>query len=222
MLGYVGEISPDELDAPARSVYRPGDKVGKTGVEARDRRVPPRRRRAGARSASTRWAGRRARSQLRREARPGKAVRLTIDIGLQRAAEQALRYGIATAQREQVVLRGRRRDRRARPARRRGARDGLEPDVQAVGLRRAASTRRRSQPLVERQGREGAELPGHQPRHAAASTRPARPGSRSPRSRRCRSTCSQPVPVDPVHADRDVRPRQAGVPQLGPVRQPAR
>src|SRR6476620_12534613 len=35
--------------------------------------------------------------QLRREARPGKAVRLTIDMGLQRAAEQALRYGIRTA-----------------------------------------------------------------------------------------------------------------------------
>ena len=33
----------------------------------------------------------------KREARPGHAVRLTIDIGLQRAAERALRYGIETA-----------------------------------------------------------------------------------------------------------------------------
>jgi penicillin-binding protein 2 len=35
--------------------------------------------------------------ELRREARPGASVRLTIDIQLQRAAERALRYGIATA-----------------------------------------------------------------------------------------------------------------------------
>ena len=71
-----------------------------------------------------------------RDARPGHAVRLTIDIALQRAAERALRYGIAARPGERLVLRERRRDRRARPARRRGARDGLVPDVQAVRLRR--------------------------------------------------------------------------------------
>ena len=41
VLGYVGEVSQGELDRKP-SVYKPGDKVGKTGVESRERRVPPR------------------------------------------------------------------------------------------------------------------------------------------------------------------------------------
>ena len=41
------------------------------------------------------------------------------------------------------------------------------------------------------------------------------------RARRDAGAHAAAVPVDPVHADRDVRARQAGVPQLGSVRQPA-
>jgi penicillin-binding protein 2 len=95
VLGYVGEVSQGELDRKP-SVYKPGDKVGKTGVESRDDEYL----RGGAGQAEIRVdsMGRpQGPLQLRREARPGKAVRLTIDVGLQRAAEQALRYGISTA-----------------------------------------------------------------------------------------------------------------------------
>jgi penicillin-binding protein 2 len=95
VLGYVGEVSQSELDRK-RSVYKPGDKVGKTGVEAREDEYL--RGDAGQAEIRVDSMGRpQGPLQLRREARPGKAVRLTIDVGLQRAAEQALRYGIATA-----------------------------------------------------------------------------------------------------------------------------
>ena len=95
VLGYVGEVSPGELDQKPK-VYKPGDKVGKTGVEARDDEYL--RGDAGLAEIRVDSMGRpQGPLQLRHEARPGKAVRLTIDVGLQRAAEQALRYGIATA-----------------------------------------------------------------------------------------------------------------------------
>ena len=95
VLGYVGEVSQGELDRRP-SVYKPGDKVGKTGVESREDEYL--RGDAGQAEIRVDSMGRpQGPLQLRREARPGKAVRLTIDMGLQRAAEQALRYGIRTA-----------------------------------------------------------------------------------------------------------------------------
>ena len=95
VLGYVGEVSQEELDQKP-SVYTSGDKVGKTGVEARDDEYL--RGDAGQAEIRVDSMGRpQGPLQLRREARPGKAVRLTIDVGLQRAAEQALQYGITTA-----------------------------------------------------------------------------------------------------------------------------
>ncbi len=95
VLGYVGEVSQGELDHKP-NVYKPGDKVGKTGVESRDDEYL--RGDAGQAEIRVDSMGRpQGPLQLRREARPGKAVRLTIDAGLQRAAEQALRYGISTA-----------------------------------------------------------------------------------------------------------------------------
>ena len=48
-------------------------------------------------SGSTRSESRRAEFEPRRPATPGKTVRLTIDVGLQRAAERAIREGIALA-----------------------------------------------------------------------------------------------------------------------------
>jgi penicillin-binding protein 2 len=95
VLGYVGEVSQDELDQRPK-LYRPGDKVGKAGVEAKlDEAL---RGDAGAAQIRVDSMGRpQSALELRREARPGYSVRLTIDIQLQRAAERALRYGIATA-----------------------------------------------------------------------------------------------------------------------------
>jgi len=96
VLGYVGEVSQGELDRKP-SVYKPGDKVGKTGVEGKEDEYL--RGAAGQAEIRVDSMGRpQGPIQLRREARPGNAVRLTIDIGLQRAAEQALRYGIQAAQ----------------------------------------------------------------------------------------------------------------------------
>jgi penicillin-binding protein 2 len=95
LLGYVGEVSQGDLDRKPK-VYRPGDKVGKAGVEAKlDEYL---RGDAGQAQIRVDSMGRpQGPLEPRREARPGNAVRLTIDIGLQRAAERALRYGISTA-----------------------------------------------------------------------------------------------------------------------------
>jgi penicillin-binding protein 2 len=96
ILGYVGEISPEELKLLRKEGYRAGDKVGKVGIEAKLdpflRGVP------GEAQIRVDSLGRpQSALELRRESRPGNAVRLTIDADLQRAAERALRYGIETA-----------------------------------------------------------------------------------------------------------------------------
>ena len=95
MLGYVGEVSQQELDAHPK-LYEPGDKVGKTGVESKfDQYL---RGTAGEAQVRVDSMGRqRGAMEPKVEPRPGSAVRLTIDIGLQRAAERALRLGIQTA-----------------------------------------------------------------------------------------------------------------------------
>ncbi len=98
ILGYVGEISPSELKARqgSKADYRGGDKIGKSGVEAKfDGYL---RGVSGAAQIRVDSRGRpQSPLEIRRDARPGTAVRLTIDMRVQRAAEQALREGIALA-----------------------------------------------------------------------------------------------------------------------------
>ena len=96
ILGYVGEISADELKRKSKQGYLLGDKLGKAGVEAQyDRYL---RGEAGLAQIRVDSLGRpQSPLELRRDARPGHAVRLTIDINVQRSAEQALRLGIETA-----------------------------------------------------------------------------------------------------------------------------
>jgi penicillin-binding protein 2 len=96
ILGYTGEISPEELKALRRDGYRAGDRIGKTGVEAAfDSYLRGSRGLAQIRVDSL---GRpQSRVELRQEARPGYALRLTLDVRLQRAAELALRHGIDLA-----------------------------------------------------------------------------------------------------------------------------
>ena len=95
VLGYVGEVSQDELDRRPK-LYRPGDKVGKAGVESRlDEYL---RGEAGQAQIRVNSLGvPQGPVEPRREAAPGYAVRLTLDMKLQRAAERALQYGIQTA-----------------------------------------------------------------------------------------------------------------------------
>lgn len=96
VLGYTGEISPAELARLRKDGYRSGDGIGKTGIEAAyDRYL---RGRAGLAQIRVDSLGRpQSPLELRQEARPGYALRLTLDMRLQRAAEQALRHGIQLA-----------------------------------------------------------------------------------------------------------------------------
>jgi penicillin-binding protein 2 len=95
-LGFVGEISPQELKKMRKDGYRAGDRIGKSGVEASyDGYL---RGTAGINQRLVDSLGRpKSDFTLKVAPTPGRAVRLTIDIGLQRAAERALRYGIALA-----------------------------------------------------------------------------------------------------------------------------
>jgi penicillin-binding protein 2 len=99
VLGYVGEISPEELKRLEKDGYRGGEKIGKTGVEAAfDTYL---RGTAGAAQLRVNSLGvPQGAFELRRPATPGKTVRLTLDVGLQRAAERAIREGIELAKGE--------------------------------------------------------------------------------------------------------------------------
>lgn len=96
ILGYTGEISPEELERLRRDGYRSGDRLGKTGIEAAyDTYL---RGRPGLAQIRVDSLGRpQSALELRQEARAGYALRLTLDMRLQRAAEQALQYGIDLA-----------------------------------------------------------------------------------------------------------------------------
>jgi len=96
ILGYVGEISAEELDLLRGESYRGGDKIGKSGVEsAFDKYL---RGQPGAAQLRVDSLGRpQSAIEVRAEPRPGNSVRLTIDVKLQQAAERALRYGIQLA-----------------------------------------------------------------------------------------------------------------------------
>ena len=96
LLGFVTEISPEQLKQLRDEKYRPGDKIGQTGIEAHYDRY---------------LRGTAGLAQLRVDAlgrplgpptpkippHPGNALRLTLDLKLQFAAEQAVRYGIERA-----------------------------------------------------------------------------------------------------------------------------
>ncbi len=96
ILGYVGEISPEELKLLRREGYRGGDRLGKTGIEASyDTYL---RGRAGLGQIRVDSMGRQVGAyEPRQEPQAGNALRLTLDVALQRAAEEALRYGIDLA-----------------------------------------------------------------------------------------------------------------------------
>jgi len=99
VLGYVGEVSPEELERLEQTKdrdIRGGEKIGKTGVEAAyDRWL---RGTPGMDQLRVDSLGQPlGRFEPRRPAQPGYNIRLTLDIGLQRAAERALRDGIELA-----------------------------------------------------------------------------------------------------------------------------
>jgi penicillin-binding protein 2 len=96
LLGYVSEISPSELKTMRKQGYQAGDKIGQAGVEATYDKFL--RGQPGVARLVVDSLGR-PRSNLVPTVAPqaGNALRLTIDLKLQQAAEQALQVGMADA-----------------------------------------------------------------------------------------------------------------------------
>ena len=137
LLGYVNEISPEQLKRLKDKGYAGGDKIGAVGGRGR-RTTRYLRGRAGPRAAARRLARPAAQpAPDQAPAAPGESVRLTIDSALQRAAEDAIAYGINRRMLNHQWRGRRRRDRRARPARRRDPRARLVPDLLPARLHRS-------------------------------------------------------------------------------------
>jgi penicillin-binding protein 2 len=88
LIGYVGEVTEDMLNQPQFELYSPGDMVGVSGVERQYNTVLMGKN--GSRRALVNSHGREVGRLDETPAEPGKQLKLTIDIDLQIAAEQAL------------------------------------------------------------------------------------------------------------------------------------
>ncbi len=88
LVGYVGEVSEDMLNQPQFELYNPGDVVGKSGVELEYNQILMGKN--GSRQVLVNSRGREMGQLQEKPAEPGKAMKLTVDIDLQIAAEEAL------------------------------------------------------------------------------------------------------------------------------------
>jgi penicillin-binding protein 2 len=88
LIGYVGEVSEDDLNNPRFAYYEPGDVVGKAGVEETYDELL--RGKDGSREVIVDSRGREVGYFGIEHAEPGTDLRLTIDNDLQRAAELAM------------------------------------------------------------------------------------------------------------------------------------
>jgi len=89
LIGYVGEVSEDMLNQPGFELYDPGDVVGKSGVELQYNSLLMGKN--GSRRVVVDSHGREVGKPLEEKpAESGKDLKLTIDVDLQIAAEQAL------------------------------------------------------------------------------------------------------------------------------------
>src|SRR6202161_3551689 len=88
LIGYVGEVTDDMLNQPQFELYSPGDVVGVSGVERQYNNVLMGTN--GARRALVNSHGREVGLLGETDAIPGKQLKLTVDIDLQIAAEEAL------------------------------------------------------------------------------------------------------------------------------------
>jgi penicillin-binding protein 2 len=97
-LGLLGEIGPSQLGRPSYRGYEEGEIIGRSGIEARYDRLL----RGGLVTKAVRVdaAGREIGAALTMHApRPPRTLRLTVDLALQRAAENAIAHGIRLAHR---------------------------------------------------------------------------------------------------------------------------
>src|SRR6202051_623435 len=88
LIGYVGEVTEDMLNQPQFELYKPGDVVGVSGVERQYNNALMGKN--GARRALVNSHGREVGLLGETEAIPGKQLKLTVDVDLQIAAEEAL------------------------------------------------------------------------------------------------------------------------------------
>jgi penicillin-binding protein 2 len=88
LIGYVGEVSETELNRPQFELYNAGQIVGKFGVEAQYNDILMGH--DGERRSEVDSHGREVRRLSQKPAEPGRKLRLTLDLDLQIAAEQAL------------------------------------------------------------------------------------------------------------------------------------
>ncbi|MGA7888583.1 MAG: penicillin-binding protein 2 [Candidatus Sulfotelmatobacter sp.] len=88
LIGYVGEVTEDMLNQPQFELYSPGDVVGVSGVERQYNNLLMGTN--GARRELVNSHGREVGLLGETDAIPGKQLKLTVDIDLQIAAEEAL------------------------------------------------------------------------------------------------------------------------------------
>jgi len=88
LIGYVGEVSDNDLKSDKYAAYEPGDVVGKSGVEAAYDAVL--RGTDGSRNVVVNSHGKEVGQLGQNLAVPGKDLKLTIDLDIQRAVEKAI------------------------------------------------------------------------------------------------------------------------------------
>ena len=88
LIGYVGEVSEEMLNRPRFELYNPGDVVGQSGVELEYNSILMGTN--GSKQVVVNSRGKEVGQLDEKPAIPGKPLKLTIDIDLQIAAEQAL------------------------------------------------------------------------------------------------------------------------------------
>src|SRR3954471_19508691 len=88
LIGYVGEVSEDDLNRPQFELYNQGDIVGKSGVEQQYNDILIGQN--GERRALVDSHGKEVGRLSKTPAMPGKPLKLTMDLDIQIAAEEAL------------------------------------------------------------------------------------------------------------------------------------
>src|SRR5579863_403284 len=88
LIGYVGEVSEQMLNQPQFELYNPGDVVGKSGVELEYNQMLMGQN--GSKQVVVNSHGKEMGELGEKPATPGKPLKLTVDIDLQIAAEEAL------------------------------------------------------------------------------------------------------------------------------------
>jgi penicillin-binding protein 2 len=88
LVGYVGEVTEDMLNQPQFELYTPGDVVGVSGVEKQYNNILMGKN--GSRRTIVNSHGREVSRLDETPAEPGKQLKLTLDLDLQIAAEEAI------------------------------------------------------------------------------------------------------------------------------------